>query len=292
LLAPAFCSGRIVTAVPREVAWVDIQEPLSRFLHRPPGRWLAQRLVATPVTPIHVTILAGIVGVAAGVLLILGADKPWLRVAGGIALLISCMLDCADGELARARGRYSMIGMILDGVTDNIVGTAVFLGMAYDIVVYSGQPWSWLLGIAAGLSAAAHAWVYDLKKKQYLNCLGLARPEEIQPVSHLVSQLRQARRERHWAEAFLLGAFIFFRSAQSIGMSDAAARDPLQFRNANRGRMRAWSFMGASTHFFLLYVAALISSVWPPAFVACALVCAVGLNVLWVFLLFDNWAAA
>ncbi len=276
-------------AVPRDAAILETQEWLSETLHRPPGRWLARKLVNTRLTPIHVTVMAGIAGVLAGILLIAGAHHPALRVAGGIALIVSCMLDCADGELARARKRYSLIGMMLDGLTDNIVGAAAFVAMAYNIVVYTGNDWMWLLGVVAGVSAGAHAWIYDAKKKQFRNCVGVVQPEEVQPISSLRAQQAEARAQGHRFEAFLLGAYIFFRQTQSLGVRAAAAPDPVRFWNANRRRMRLWTLMGSSLHFFILYVSAIISPLWPASFVACALTYAVVLNLFFVWMLTDPW---
>lgn len=278
-----------MSAVPREIASQDPEEALAKYIHRPPGRLLVRYLVHTSVTPIQVTVMAGIFGIIAGVLLVAGAYNPPLRVAAGVALLISCILDCTDGELARARKRYSLVGMMLDGLTDNVVGTSVFLGMAYNVVVYTGNPWMWLLGIAAGLSAAAHVWVFDAKKKQYLYCLGLAHPQEIQPVSALREQRRQAQVKGEGLEAFLLGAYIFFRQTQRLGVSSAEAVDPVRFWQANRHRMRAWIFMGSSAHFFLLYVAAIISPFWPPALLACVLMYTVVMNAYFIWLVSNQW---
>lgn len=279
-----------MNGIPRDIAILETRETLSEFVHRPGGRWLAKRLVPTAITPIHVTILSGIFGFSAGVLFFAGAHNGSLRVAGGIALLLSCILDCADGELARQRGRYSLTGMMLDGLTDNVVGTSVFLGMAYNVVVYTGVPWMWLLGVAAGLSAAAHVWVYDAKKKQYLNYLGLVHPQEVQPISALAAQRAQAAAQGQWFEAFLLSAYIFFRHTQSVDVTaSTVAADPVGFWQANRGQMRRWTLMGSSLHFFLLYMAAIISPIWPPAFLACVLLYAVGLNLLFFWLLTHKW---
>jgi len=278
-----------VSAPPRELALRQVQEGLSLYLHRPPGRWLARLLVNTPVTPIHVTYAAGLAGIVAGILLAMGAANPTLMVAGGLLLMLSCMLDCADGELARARKKYSLIGTLLDGVTDNVVGTFVFLGMAYDVVVYTGNPWFWFLGIGAGLSAAAHVWVFDATKKQYLDCLGLAHPEEVQPVASVIAQQREAEREGRWFDAFLLRAFVFFRRTQSVGVTTTVAHDPLRFWQDNQRRMMNWTYMGSSIHFFSLYVAAIVSPLWPPAMLACTIFYAGVLNVVFVVLLSTRW---
>lgn len=279
------------TNAPRDLARMDGQEWLSEVLHRPVGRWIAMRLVATPVTPNQLTIFGGILGVLAGALLVAGATRPFLRMAGGAVLWVSCLFDCADGELARARSQQSALGMMLDGLTDNVIGTAVFIGMAYDVVVYTGQSWFWLLGIAAGLSAAAHVWVYDARKRQYLRCIGLDESEEIQP-AQLVTLRRRAWQEGQRFDAMLLAAYQFFRRSQGLGMSAAVARDPRLFRRANRSRMRAWTMMGSSMHFVALYVAALISPFWPPAMLACVLFYVVVLNALFVILLSGKWNVA
>jgi phosphatidylglycerophosphate synthase len=280
-----------VNALPRELALRQVQEGLSLYWHRPPGRWIARLLVNTPVTPVHVTYAAGLTGIIAGVLLIAGATHPALRVAGGLTLMLSCILDCADGELARARKKYSLIGTLLDGLTDNVVGTAVFFGMGYDVVVYTGDPWFWILGVAAGLSAAAHVWVFDATKKQYLNCLGLAHPEEVQPVSSVITQQREAEREGRWFDAFLLRAFVFFRRTQSVGVASTRASDPLRFWQDNKRRMMNWTYMASSIHFFALYVAAIVSPFWPPAMLACTIFYAGVLNLGFVILLMGRWKA-
>jgi phosphatidylglycerophosphate synthase len=275
--------------VSKNVVVLETQEPMAEYVHRPPGRWIAKRLVHTPVTPNQVTVLAGLAGMLAGSLLALGAERPLLRVAGGFVLMLACFLDCTDGELARARGTSSLLGMIIDGLTDNVVGTSVFLGMAYDVVVYTAQPWFWPLGIAAGLSAAAHVWIYDAKKKQYLKCLGFAAADDVQPVSALVAQRGQAFQEGRYAEAFLLQTYIFFRSAQSVGLATASAADPAKFYRMNRGRMRGWTLMGSSMHFFALYVAAIVSPLWPPSMLACVLFYVVPLNLIFAYLLLHDW---
>jgi phosphatidylglycerophosphate synthase len=268
----------------------DLEEAVDKFIHRPAAQILVRHLVATRITPNQITILSGLVGVVAGVLMVRGADRPSVAALGGFALLVSCILDCADGQLARSRNTQSPLGMILDGVTDNVVGTAVFVAMSYNAVVYAESEWVWLLGVTAGVSIAAHVWVFDAKKKQYLELLGLAAPEE--PIAAVKERQQQARADGRHLEAFLWSAFVFFRSAQSVGVTAATARDPMQFWQQNRRRMRAWTMLGSGTHFFLLYFAAALYVFWPPAFLACALFYVVPMNLLYVWLVAGNWKTA
>jgi len=236
------------------------------------------------------TIAGGIIGVAAGLLLMLGATQPPLRAAAGIVLWIACLFDCADGELARMRREQSLTGMILDGLVDNVVGTAVFLGMTLVMVVSSGQPWLWLLGIFSGLSAAAHVWSYDARKREYLSAIALATPES---PSSIAARKRQAWAERRYSDVALLGSYQFFRRTQTLGLSGMdAAPDPGAFRKANYRLMRAWTLMGSSMHLAALYVAAIASAFWPNAMLACALFYAVGLNAIFAWLLSRRWKRA
>lgn len=278
-----------MSALPREAVTPVVQEWLSEHIHRPPGRWLARRLVTTNVSPMQVTLLAGLAGIIAGALFIAGVHRPAFRLVGGIALMISGVLDCADGELARARSQSSLVGMMLDGFTDNIVGVAVFFGMAVNIVTYTGRSWTWTIGIAAGLSAAAHVWLYDAKKKQFLHCLGLAEPEEILPVSSLRVRRDRAWREGNRIEAFLYAIYIFFRRSQGLESVSASRSDPMRFWRANRGTMKAWTCMGSTMHFLALSVAAIASVFWPQAFLACALFYVVVLNIAFAILLRLKW---
>jgi len=266
---------------------LDGQEVLSEWLHRPAGIWLARRLVPTAITANQLTIAGGAVGVVAGGLMWAGAHKPPLLIVGAVVFILACIIDCADGELARARNAQSEWGMMLDGITDNVGGTAVFLAMAYNVVIYTGMPVLWLLGLAAALSAAAHVWLYDARKRQYLTCIGITIDN--QPASVLATRRRDAQRAGAIRQSILLAGYEFFRRAQSVGRAETRASDPVLFRNKNRRRMRAWSFLGATTHFVPLYLAALINPIWPASFLACELYYVVVLNGLFLVLLCGQW---
>ncbi len=272
--------------VPRDAARLDGNEWLSEVLHRPGGRWIAKLAFPTFITPNQLTFMGGFLGIVAGTLLIIGAEDAVLRASGGFVLWVSCLFDCADGELARARKLQSPLGMMLDGLMDNVIGTSVFVGMAYNVVVYFGTPWAWLLGIAAGVSIVTHVWLYDARKKQYLQCIGLHVPDNVEA---LTRQRLEAREQHNWFDFILLTAYEFFRGAQSLGTDTVVAREPVRFRQANRLRMRAWTLMGSSMHFVALYTAAFVSIFWPPAILACVLYFTVVLNVIFAVLLLGKW---
>ncbi len=101
---------------------------LATLFDRPMSRPLTRLLLRTPLAPSHVTLL----GVATG---LLGAGglatvSYWGRLGGVILLLVSVVLDCVDGDMARARLAQNPAGARLDVMGDYLVHLAVFTGLA------------------------------------------------------------------------------------------------------------------------------------------------------------------
>lgn len=94
---------------------------------RPPAAALApvvRALAMLGVTPLALS-LAGLVGnMAAGVLVARGA-----LLAAGILTLLASALDMLDGALARATGRASRTGALLDSTLDRVSEAAVLCGV-------------------------------------------------------------------------------------------------------------------------------------------------------------------
>jgi phosphatidylglycerophosphate synthase len=101
---------------------------IDRRLSRPITRLLLDR----PITPSQVTLVSLALGVlgAAGLATV---SDGW-RVAGVLALIVSTVLDCVDGELARARFQQSAAGARLDVIGDYLVHLAVFTGLAIGLL--------------------------------------------------------------------------------------------------------------------------------------------------------------
>jgi phosphatidylglycerophosphate synthase len=72
------------------------------------------------VSPSAVTLLGGAVGATGAVLLAIADTLAEAAVAGAV-LLFSYVLDCVDGQLARATGRTSAVGAWLDVTVDGVV---------------------------------------------------------------------------------------------------------------------------------------------------------------------------
>ncbi len=99
-----------------------ISEPIARFL------------VKTKVTPNMLTVTGFLLNVVVAVLV--GYD---ILLAAGLVLLFSGLFDMLDGALARATGKTSKSGAILDSVLDRFSEAAVLIGLAV-YYLYSSTP--------------------------------------------------------------------------------------------------------------------------------------------------------
>jgi phosphatidylglycerophosphate synthase len=89
---------------------------------------VSRRLLRYPVTPNHATVVAGLVGLASGVIASRGG-YTWL-LAGALCFLGSNIIDGIDGELARAKLLESRLGQWLDTVFDDATNLSYWVGTA------------------------------------------------------------------------------------------------------------------------------------------------------------------
>ncbi|MGB0888393.1 MAG: CDP-alcohol phosphatidyltransferase family protein [Vicingaceae bacterium] len=120
--------------------------PKNKFLDlsdygRIPAKLFAKTLVKTPFTPIHITLLFGIVGITAIYFIL---KNQYILAA--LFLVLKSIIDAADGELARLRKKPSYIGRYLDSVFDLILN----FGFLFTIYTLTNTPfWMMLLAFFA-----------------------------------------------------------------------------------------------------------------------------------------------
>lgn len=91
------------------------------------SRQLVMPLLNTPVKPDHITIVRLFTGIIACVMFASGI-RYW-EVIGGFIWILSTLLDCADGELARLRNQCSEWGHKFDYFSDTTVTALFFIGI-------------------------------------------------------------------------------------------------------------------------------------------------------------------
>jgi len=266
----------------------EIEELADFYVHRPLARIVGRALLRTSISPDQITILSGITGVSAGIVLWNSAERPALRLVAASLLFISVVLDCTDGYVARMRQQISRTGVILDGFTDAVVGLTVLLAVTDLVSRQHPGGMAWLLGWTAILSAEAHCFLFDVAKERYVTGLGIPYNGSKLILADQWTEIERARRERRWGDALLLGAFLqYARVVRALGIiSDVkpAAR-PMAHR-----QIRAWALLGLGTHMACLYLAMALSAVWPGALTACLFLFATVMNVLLAALLWSQRA--
>lgn len=95
----------------------------ASFLHRPASRRLSP-LLGHLMSANSVTFLAFMSGCVAAVCAAL--NQP---IAAGLLLQMFAVLDCCDGEVARARSEANRAGSWLDTVNDKVVESLVLIGV-------------------------------------------------------------------------------------------------------------------------------------------------------------------
>lgn len=138
---------------------------------------LALRLGLAPNT---ITLVSFAVGLAAAVAFGLGS-WPWL-VAGAVLLQASLVIDCVDGEVARATRRFSALGAWLDASTDRVKEFAAYAGLAVGAArVHEENIWP-LAIVLVLLVTTRHMADYDFSRVQRM------REARVEPRSILEAQ--------------------------------------------------------------------------------------------------------
>jgi phosphatidylglycerophosphate synthase len=224
--------------VPPSQSFLDLSD-----LAGPLGRWLAVRLVHSPITPIHLTLAFTVVGLAAALLLAIGRGL-WPAAA---LLVIKSALDAADGGLARARRRPSRVGRFLDSDCDFIVNVALYAGIAAGVVGQTGQLWYVPLAFLALVTSMLQVSVFNHYYVRYRQAAGGDRTSQVsedEPAGYA------------WDDPALLGPlFVAYRAI--YGWQDALVARLEQFAAPNsppptRRFMTAVSVLGLGTQLLLM----------------------------------------
>jgi phosphatidylglycerophosphate synthase len=131
--------------------------PVSRVLNERLSLCLNWVLVHTPVTPNQLTVLNMLVGVAGATSV--GVGTLGYLALGALLLQVTSVLDCADGEMARAKLMESKYGAWIDTVGDNVIYAAYALGLTVGYARFARAhdvAWAgWALPLGLGTLALA-----------------------------------------------------------------------------------------------------------------------------------------
>ncbi len=257
---------------------IAVEEPIDLLVHRPFGYVVARLCYPTRISPDQLTIVSMLLGVAAGVLVgasVGRAGAGWLPLAAGLFVL-SAIIDCSDGQLARMRRSSSRLGRMLDGAVDAVVQIAIVPAAVVHMFVRRGgagqwDAWAWAIaGVLAVLLGMRHTTLYDQYKNLWVRN-GTPSTTDCDDVDDLERDIAEARAKGplSWLDLF---RFNFYRTHLALVAATMRVVDPYvperfrsmpayseangeRYRALNATLMRAWSFFGVGTHIFTMALA-------------------------------------
>jgi phosphatidylglycerophosphate synthase len=261
----------------------DVEEPVDFWVNRRLASYLVRLLAPTPITPNQVTVLSGVAGIVAGIVIGTAPVGPRsLQVpVGGLLLYLSVLLDCADGQLARLRGESSLLGRTLDGFVDVIPTMATYFGFFFYLYRsgYGALPLN-LLGWTSGYSMKWHVHAYDHAKNIYLRNV-LPPSEQSSPLptyEEIARETERLRSQGQWFAALALRGFELLSRAQRQGWQEgrmglgvaatSTAGERMLYREAFVGSMRLWVWNGLASHLVVLLIGTMLAPWYPSAVLA------------------------
>lgn len=149
---------------------IDIEERYDLHFSRFYGLYFAKIAKWLKLTPTNVSIISLIIGVAGGVLFAY-QDTLWIAALAAFMITWAGVLDSSDGQLARMTGQSSEIGRQIDGLIDNLVFIACYIGgTIYLFPQY--DYWVLILMVASGAAHSYKAGLYEFYKSEYLYLVG------------------------------------------------------------------------------------------------------------------------
>lgn len=138
---------------------------VSRYLNRHISLFLSRRLVSTFIRPNHISALTFTLGFLAAFAALYGHFEGFLL--AGIIYQVNSIIDGVDGEIARVRYEFSVLGEWLDTISDDLSDFLFYLGLGFGAYRTAGAPpffespmiWM-LLGLLAALGKLLSVIVY------------------------------------------------------------------------------------------------------------------------------------
>jgi hypothetical protein len=144
----------------------DTEEKLDLYFYRPIGFLIAKAALYTPVTPTMLTVAGLGFGISSG-FFFYDNESTRSLLLGACLLILAGIFDSSDGQLARMGGKSTKLGLILDGVCDNLVFASVYIGSGLTMT-YLWGPWIWPLLLLAGACHSFQSSMLDYYNREYL----------------------------------------------------------------------------------------------------------------------------
>ncbi|MFO0618183.1 MAG: CDP-alcohol phosphatidyltransferase family protein [Polyangiaceae bacterium] len=234
----------------------SVETPLYLAFFRPAAHRVVEWALPRGITANQLTLASIATGLAGAAML--SSKSARVRALGGLFGLAYGVLDCADGQLARATKTSSRIGRILDGASDYIVGTATGAALASTFARKHGRA-GVLLALGGLASIVVQGTLFDHAKNRYLSLTQSSYREGDDLAETLADITRLEAENGSVVELALLRVYALFLRIQSAlsrsSEAPPAKLDPLEAKRLADELApiaRGWAWLGPSTHVALL----------------------------------------
>jgi hypothetical protein len=240
----------------------DVEELLDIFFYRPMSFLFVKLIYSTDITPNQISIVSMLFGILTGVMFGFGTYQFF--VFGAIALLISNVLDCADGQLARLKKNGTGIGRIIDGFIDYITGLSIYVGIGIGLSIATGDYlYVWVITAIGGFSRVLQNMMFDNFRNRYLANVydkGSNLDKEIEEYSRLKRIIDKTK--GRYVEKFLVNIYIKYASVQNKTAKDEKMNVSSEvYKSKNIMLLRSWSWIGSTTHLTVVMIACVLNRV-------------------------------
>ncbi len=145
----------------------------STFVVRKMSKPLTGLAIRWGLSPNAITTISFVIGLLAAASF--AGGSRWFLLLGAILLQLSLVIDCVDGEVARATRRFSTVGAWLDASTDRVKEYAAYAGLAAGAVTMGFDSWrAWSLALVLMVvQTARHMGDYNFAAIQRIREVGL-----------------------------------------------------------------------------------------------------------------------
>ena len=235
-------------------------EPVNRYFHNPIAARIVKILKDTWVTPDQITYASIFIGLVSAYIFSSGTIKSFFL--SGVLLEMVLILDCVDGQLARAKKCASDWGRLLDGIAGYIIYLAVLVGIMVGLGNYNGTL------VVIGVVTILRAISYDYCKLTMITMIQKGYDGNQNEITD--TYLRISKNNSLLFKVYFyylqLQRFIFCGQFVTLGSFDEnrnliyknSTLDSDQRKNyqkKNRTLMTVWSWNGVDLPIFLLVLA-------------------------------------
>jgi phosphatidylglycerophosphate synthase len=237
----------------------EIEELADVYFFRPAGMVVARVAWAAGLSPTALTVIGALVGAMAGALLF---DDAY-AVAAFALLILHSILDSSDGQLARATGRTSELGRVLDGASGYVTHAAIYGAILVRIAVHGEGAGYVAVTLAAAAANVVHAQLYDYFRGSYtaIAIRGQTQPPaSSQAASRILDGYRALQRS-------IAGMHEDVERAISVRSSGGVVRadDRERYRRFFYWPVRGWNLLGDNTRIYAVGILAVTAHIeWFP----------------------------